>query len=216
MQWMSTGSGVVHAEGGATPRGQTHSGFQIWVNVPAKDKLKPPRYGTAKPEDIPQFDIGVNAQARVLAGEYPTTSNETAKGPFKTTQPVLIMDVELRDQAVVSLEIEDLYDSCMVYLYKGSGVIQQDRFEAKQVVRFGASAKNSRKITAITQANECLHFLIFAGKKLLEPIFWHGPIVMNTREEVISTMNDIQQRTFPPVKVPWNYKRSSEFPAEKL
>jgi len=62
-------------------------------------------------------------------------------------------------------------------------------FLAKQVVRFGASAKNSRKITAITQANECLHFLIFAGKKLLEPIFWHGPIVMNTREEVISTMN---------------------------
>src|SRR5210317_2005349 len=96
MQWMSTGSGVEHAEGGATKKGVFMQGFQIWINVPSQHKMDDPKYGTVPTQDLPLVKLANDddngkqvATARVLAGKIFET-----KGPFATVQPVEMVDLE--------------------------------------------------------------------------------------------------------------------------
>ena len=111
MQWVSCGSGIEHAEGGATPKGETTAGFQIWINVPPGRKMEEPRYGTNPPSDIPCVPCGVSkdngnmsdaASVRVLAGEA-----FGKRGPFATGHAkVTMLDFELLPGGITELELE--------------------------------------------------------------------------------------------------------------
>ncbi|CAK4189255.1 unnamed protein product, partial [Aphanomyces euteiches] len=116
MQWMSCGSGVEHAEGGGTAEG-IEAGFQIWINVPASKKMDDPRSGTEPTSAIPQVELAPGVQARLLAGPF----LDGRVGPFKTVQPVQMVDFELEAGSNLSFAIPDGYDTCMVYVYEGSG-----------------------------------------------------------------------------------------------
>ena len=108
---MSCGSGIEHAEGGATPKGETTAGFQIWINVPPGRKMEEPRYGTNPPSDIPCVPCGVSkdngnmsdaASVRVLAGEA-----FGKRGPFATGHAkVTMLDFELLPGGITELELE--------------------------------------------------------------------------------------------------------------
>jgi quercetin 2,3-dioxygenase len=216
MQWMSTGSGVVHAEGGATPKGQLVQGFQIWINVPADSKMQDPRYGTVPTDELPQQSIAEGATARVLAGHA-----FGVKGPFQTVQPVQMIDFELEPNSRISFDVEKGLDTAIVYVYEGefSGINQEQgaetaKVEAGNVVLLDASSDLRRGVELTTPANSFGKALLFAGKKLREPIAWHGPIVMNTQQQVQETLKELRSGKFPPVRVDWDYKRVASKPKD--
>lgn len=208
MQWMSTGSGIVHAEGGGTENGHVIEGFQIWVNVPSERKSDDPRYGTVDPGDFPVVEITQGVFARILAG------NAFGRvGPFKTVQTVQIIDFKIPPNTEVSFDIGPELDTAIVYLYKGSIAQLNGELSLKSgsVVLFDASHRSIRGIRLLSGVEET-EMMLFAGKKLNQPIAWRGPIVMTTQQEVAQTYEQINTGTFPPKRVEWDYKRISTKP----
>jgi quercetin 2,3-dioxygenase len=214
MQWISVGSGIEHAEGGGTPAGESMAGFQIWINVPSDQKMNPPRYGTEPPDSIPTLPLsttsgGVNV--RVLAGEY-----TGARGPFQTVQPVLLLDVRLQKNTLYDVDIDNLYDNCIVFVYKGRGEISSQEVTQYNVLRLDASHSFNRRISISSGISDEMNILIFAGKKLNQPIAWHGPFVMTTSREIEQTLLEYRRGQFPPVRVSWDYKRIATKPKDEL
>jgi quercetin 2,3-dioxygenase len=220
MQWISTGSGVEHAEGGASLKGDLVEGFQIWVNVPQQNKLDDPRYGTVPNDELPlvQLDAeeGGAATARILAGEA-----FGATGPFKTVQDVQMIDFELAPGTTICFDVKEGLDTAMLYLYQGrlnsvtnneGNTSSNDSIEEGHVVLLDA-ASDHRRTVKLSSASDCkAHVMLFAGKKLKEPIAWHGPIVMNTQEQIRKTLREIRTGQFPPKRVPWDYKTLASKP----
>lgn len=209
MQWISVGSGIEHAESGGTPKGEDMEGFQIWVNVPAARKMDDPRYGTVPPEDLPKLTPKAGANLRVLAGSVGET-----EGPFKTVAPVHIVEVDLDAYTSYDHSIEPVtLDNCIVYVYRGAGQIGGSDMSKHTVARFDASDAEARGIN-FTAGAEGLRAIIFAGKRLNEPIAWRGPMVMNTEAEVMRAYTEYRSGTFLRKRTPWDYKRLAAFPAD--
>lgn len=246
LQWMSTGTGIEHAEGGGTPRGARKHGFQIWVNVPAARKRDAPRYGTEPPERLPLLDLGTGVgTARLLAGPTATprvyedggaaatgdvaigVSPEGAaasdvpaappapRGPFETAQPVQMLDIELIPGARYEHAVPEELDNCIVYVYHGSTTLAGDtRAVAAREVALLDASDAARRVVDLTAGPDGAGMLLFAGKRINEPIFWHGPFVAASREELRAAFRAAQTGKFPPVRVPWDYRRASARPVD--
>lgn len=214
MQWMSTGSGVEHAEGGGGGGGGKMQGFQIWINVPSDRKMDDPRYGTVPTEELPVQEIAPGVTARVLAG---AAFNDASTGPFETVQPVQMVDFELECNSQVTFNVAEGLDTTLLYLYEGTltGVNEQDNDAASSiprgsVIQLDATSDDARHVQLKT--SDGAKVIMFAGKKLNEPIAWHGPIVMNTQEQIRQTFTELRSGKFPPVRVDWDYKRIASKP----
>jgi quercetin 2,3-dioxygenase len=222
MQWMSTGSGVEHAEGGASPKGELVEGFQIWVNTPSERKGDDPRYGTVPTQDLPLVKLLTNqdssgSTARVLAGEA-----FGVRGPFNTVQPVQMIDFDIGPDTIIDFDITDEMDTAMLYVYDGKikslNTANDDSnanvhsVESGHVVLLDASSSQHRAIRMTTPKDSKARALLFAGKKIGEPIAWRGPIVMSTKEQLMKIFQQIQTAQFPPKRVPWDYKRDASRP----
>ena len=214
MQWISVGSGVEHAEGGGTPAGQTTEGFQIWVNVPSEKKMYDPRYGTEPPENIPTFR-GDAVFGRVLAG---TVGDVT--GPFRTVQPVQILDLSLSPLSSLSPpssssythEIPSFLNNCILHVYRGAGTINGVVVKKNDVIHLDAMDPAKRGVTLAGSDAESLSLLLFAGARLNQPIAWHGPFVMTTDEEVQRAMREYRSGTFLKKRADWDYKKIASKP----
>ena len=170
-QWISVGSGIEHAEGGGTPIGQRKHGFQVWVNVPAARKQDDPKYGTVHPSAIPRIER-TGLVGLVIAGSVPDSG---IKGPFETQQPVQIIDFELEAYVDLAHSVDAELNCCLVYCYRGSGVVSgSEPIAAQQVARLDASSDEARTVT-IQAGPQGLGFMLFAGKRIGETITWHGP-----------------------------------------
>jgi hypothetical protein len=209
MQWMQTGSGVEHAEGGATEKGVVVQGFQIWINVPSERKMDDPKYGTVPTKDLPLLKLNENVSARVLAGHTLGTV-----GPFQTNQPVEMIDFELKNSAVAELDIGKGLDTAMVYVYEGSleDLNGSGPLQAGNIVLMDADSDEKRGLQLKTSSNSTAGAIVFAGRKIREPIAWHGPIVMNTQDQIRAAIHELRTGQFPPKRVDWNYKRLSAKP----
>lgn len=207
MQWISVGSGIEHAEGGGTPAGENEQGFQIWINVPAKHKMDPPAYGTEPPENIPFVTVSTGVTARILAGPF-----GDATGPFKTKQDVQMVDYMLEPGAAIEHTLKDTHDNCLVYIYNGSGDIGDAAIVQHQVAQMDCTS--AERTFTVRAGAAGIKFLIFAGKRINEPVAWRGPFVMNTYDEIERTMMECRRGEFPPVRVPWDYQSLAAFPPE--
>mmetsp|Transcript_14776 Transcript_14776/g.30567 ORF Transcript_14776/g.30567 Transcript_14776/m.30567 type:complete len:285 (-) Transcript_14776:80-934(-) len=219
MQWMSVGSGVYHAEGGANDKGEVSQGFQIWINVPKEHKMDDPDYGTVTNEEMPILEIGdkKGSKARILAGDAFEPSDPT--GPFRTKCPVQMIDLEMAENDTFEFEIADGLDTAMLYVYEGAlASVNGSEEKGKTVLKHGtivlldADDKDRRRICLATSSDVPAGVMLFAGKKLKEPIAWHGPIVMNTQEQIHDTFMEMRMGDFPPKRVPWDYKRWASRP----
>ncbi len=209
MQWMNTGSGVMHAEGGANEKGQRVQGFQIWINVPKERKLDRPDYGTVPPDQLPIQTVGEGVVARVLAGSMFDTT-----GPFRTKQDVQMVDFELEPGATIETTVSTGLDTAVLYVYEGSlKDANENAVENQSVVLFDADDESKRGIQ-LTASKEKTGALLFAGKKLKEEIAWHGPIVMNTHSQIVDTFKEMRSGSFPPVRVEWDYREISSKPVD--
>jgi hypothetical protein len=198
MQWCSCGSGIEHAEGGGTPAGDRLAGFQIWINVPARLKMRDPKYGTNPPADIPQHELAPAARARLLAGPL-----GEERGPFTTAAEVSIIDFELGPGARLVHRVPPGLETCLLYVYEGSAAVNGQEAPLQSVVALELLA-----------GPEGLSALLFAGKRLNEPIAWHGPIVMSTQEQLRETFGEMRAGRFPPKRAAWDYKRLADFPKD--
>lgn len=178
VQWMTAGKGVIHSEMPEQDEGRMH-GFQIWVNLPAKDKMQPARYQEFNAKEIPEVPLDNGGSARIIAG-----SLLGADGPVTkvATQPSYF-DVRLASNTKIDLPTTKTHNA-MVYVYKGSVVIEG------QTVKQGQLAQLEEGELARVQSTDAAGFLFLSAAAIKEPIAHYGPFVMNTKEEIQQAIDD--------------------------
>src|SRR5580765_1249659 len=193
-QWMTAGSGLLHIE--APPEelvvtGGLFHGFQLWVNLPAKDKWLPPHY-----QDIRAGEVGLGtshdagALLRVIAGEV-----DGITGPGSTHTPMAMVHATISPGAELSVPWRTDFNA-LVYVMNGDGYVGRSR----RPIRTGQLAVLGHGETITVGANAtqearhpALDVIILGGAPIREPIAWAGPFVMNTRAEVLQAYEDFQK-----------------------
>ena len=183
VQWMTAAGGLVHEEFHGRDFAKSGGMFemvQLWVNLPAKDKMAPPRYQGILDSEIPAVEIP-GGKVRVIAGEF-----EGAKGAASTFSPIDMWDLCLSSAPLV-LPLPDGHTTALVLL---RGTV---RAEGCETIREGEVALFDRKGTCIRlEEVEDATALLLSGKPIDEPIVGHGPFVMNTEEEIHQAIRDYQ------------------------
>ena len=189
VQWMTAASGIVHEEWLNPPfneRGGVLEMAQLWVNLPAKDKMSPPRYQEIVNAQIPAAVADGGARVRVIAGEY-----LDATGPAMTYSPINVWDVQMKASQSLDLTVEAGYTTLFAVLKGSVRVNGADTVASPALVildRDGTQAK----LEALTDAT----VLVLNGEPLNEPVVGYGPFVMNTEDEIMQAMRDFQSGKF--------------------
>ena len=183
VQWMTAGKGIIHSEMPTKKmmdEGGLMHGFQIWVNLPAKDKMMNPRYQDITSDQSPTIDKD-GVWARVIAGECLGIESS-----IDTVIPITYVHVKMEPSASLDKNLDTELNG-MIYVFKGEVSI-----EGKSV-KDGSLALLSTGSEVKIEAKEESEFLILAGPELNEPIARYGPFVMNTREEILQAIDDYQR-----------------------
>ncbi|MGZ0080057.1 pirin family protein [Methylomonas sp. YC3] len=186
-QWMTAGRGIIHSEMPQQESGRMR-GFQLWINLPAKEKMKPARYQDIQPDEIPLRALPDGGEVKVIAG-CAEIYGHAIHGPIQglSTQP-LFLDVRLPAHSRFSLPIAEAHNA-FVYPYEGKieiGAAEQLRALASQT----AGVLSEGEQIEIHTTDQSAAFLLLAGRPLREPIVQYGPFVMNTREEIDQALSD--------------------------
>ena len=182
VQWMTAGSGILHEE--KLPASERLLGVQLWLNLPAKDKMVPPAYQSIKNADIEEIKID-GGKLRLLAGQF-----EGRKGYTSKYLPLDYYDVHLDPQAAVTIPI-DHDRSVLVFTLLGDAYIGDELIKEKTAVKLTAGDAVTIKAT-----DKPAQVLFVSSVLLAEPVVWGGPIVMNTREELSQAFDDLKKGTF--------------------
>jgi hypothetical protein len=187
VQWMTSGRGIMHEEMPKRgPEGRV-TGFQLWVNLPAAEKMSQPRYQEVPTDTIPMVETD-GVSVRLVAGEF-----DGKKGPVTeiAAQP-LYMDVTLEPDASFELPVSEGH-SAFAYVLEGGGLFGEGEFvEAVKMVVFEEG--DSVHIEAGSDSH--VRFILVAGAPFNEPIVPYGPFVMNTEEEIRQALADLRNGTF--------------------
>lgn len=193
VQWMTAGSGIIHQEmPKGNPRG-VMSGFQLWANLPAKDKMMDPRYRDIKNEQIPEIKFENGTIVKIIAGKI-----NNIKGPVNdiVIDPEYI-DIRIPEGEQFIHEVKKGY-TLFAYVYDGNGY-----FDNKNEFKIGKNNlvlfEDGSKVIANAK-DDSLRFLLISGKPLNEPVAWRGPIVMNTQEELNRAFEEYHNGTFIKVR----------------
>ncbi len=186
VQWMTAASGVVHEEKHGTEfsrRGGVLEMIQLWVNLPAKDKMSPPGYQTIMSEQIPAVDLedGMGS-VRVIAGNYKEFS-----GPAKTFTPITMLDIRLKAGSRTRWAMPFGHTTLFVVL---TGKLSINASEDADTGSLVVVEPNGEEFQI--EAFEESSLLMLSGEPILEPIASYGPFVMNTREELEQAFEDYQ------------------------
>lgn len=189
VQWMTAGRGIIHSEMPQQEQGRMR-GFQLWINLPAKEKMKPAGYRDIQPEEIPAAALPGGVRAKVIAGTLQLDGRSIA-GPIGglTTDP-LYFDVELPAGASFIHPIAKGYHA-FVYPFEGSVDVGPPG-ATKRLPTHSAGVLTDGEGVTLTGGPDGGRAILLAGRPLLEPIVQYGPFVMNTREEVEQAIRDYQ------------------------
>ena len=202
VQWMTAGRGIVHSEMPEQQDGLME-GFQLWVNLPAKNKMTAPGYRDIAPEAIPEFDFAPGARIRLIAGSLRDPGREGAGARPGTgregavvrpdTAPVFA-DVHLEAGARVELPLPAGHNA-FVYVYRGElGVGARAAPVQARRMAVLETADGADHVTLACSADA--RAIVVAGRPLNEPIAQYGPFVMNTRAELMQAVEDFNNGTF--------------------
>lgn len=190
VQWMTAGSGLVHSEmpgADLVRNGGRLQGFQIWVNLPRRDKMTPPRYQEKKAASIPlAANQDGSVRARVIAGEA-----LGVKGAVETHTPILYVHYTLAPGASVEQAIP-AGQNAIVYVIRGAVELNQPAELAPEgrVVTFG---NDGDRVRIANPSQVPADVLVLAGEPLNEPVARYGPFVMNTKEELTRAFEDYRE-----------------------
>jgi len=188
VQWMTAASGVVHEEFHGQEFAKSGGAFemaQLWVNLPAKDKMSTPRYQEVLDKEIPKVALPNNAgTVRVIAGEF-----EGHKGPAKTYSRLNVWDVRLQPGGSAEFAVED-GDTVILPIFGGNvRVNDTEEVKASEAALFEQTGTSFRVENTGTDE---VKVLFLSGAPLNEPIAGYGPFVMNTQEEIYQAIKDYQ------------------------
>jgi redox-sensitive bicupin YhaK (pirin superfamily) len=207
IQWMTAGSGIMHQEmPTGNTKGQMH-GFQLWANLPGSLKMTAPRYQDVGGNEIPEITDDDGTQVKVITGEF-----WGRRGPVDgIAADPLYLDVTVPAGCKKSIKV-DTYRNTFAYIFEGAGkfadassprgillekeVLGQelnirDMSGNRTLVQFGTGDE-----IVVRAGPQGLRFLLVAGAPIQEPVAWHGPIVMNTREELHQAFDDLRNNRF--------------------
>lgn len=185
-QWMTAGRGIIHQE---MPKASKHMlGTQLWVNLPAKDKMTAPKYRDIVSKNVPVAEEN-GSRVRIICGTYKGIPG-AIQGDY--VKPIYL-DVELAADSEWTLDTEK-EDTLFVYIVQGDGLFQpdsEDIIKEKHAVLFSEG-----DMLQVRTADKGVRFLLMSGKPLKEPVAWGGPIVMNTQEELNQAFKDLDEGNF--------------------
>ena len=207
VQWMTAGSGIIHQEMPKAGKDKLLWGFQLWANLPAKDKMMAPRYRGVTSYEIPEKKLSSGASVRVICGTV-----DSVTGPVQD----IVTDPEYID---VSMPADTTFThpasadrTAFAYVIEGNAYFDQERnpfsheaignnyfdlkrdclLDTESLVLYG---RNDNEIEIRTEGSP-VRFLLVSGRPLGEPVAWYGPIVMNTQEELQIAFDEFEKGTF--------------------
>ncbi len=188
VQWMTAASGVLHKEYHEetfSKEGGIFQMVQLWVNLPAKDKMSTPKYQAIKNDEIPRYTLE-NGEIEVIAGEY-----NGVQGAASTFTSVHMLNAKLKQGTTASFNFPANYNTVLLVIEGSVTVNGEEKVPTDHLVLF----ENEGEDFSFT-ANEDAIVLVLSGEPIDEPIAAHGPFVMNKREELIEAFNDFNQGKF--------------------
>ncbi|HET6604567.1 MAG TPA: pirin family protein [Xanthomonadaceae bacterium] len=189
VQWMTAGRGIVHSEMPEQEHGRMR-GFQLWVNLPAKDKMTAPRYQELGPERIPVLEPAQGIRLKLIAGRI----GEVAGPIVQPATDPLYVDAHLRAGARVELAVPEGH-TAFVFVYEGAARVGEGTEAATVAARELAVLDAGNRI--VLEGREAdTRAIVVAGRPLHEPVARHGPFVMNTREEIMQAVDDFRAGRF--------------------
>jgi redox-sensitive bicupin YhaK (pirin superfamily) len=191
VQWMTSGRGILHEEMPRRGPSGRVNGFQLWVNLPAAEKMSAPRYQEISADSIPAIRKD-GAQVRVVAGTY-----EDVKGPVTeiAARPIYI-DVTLEAGATFQLPVPEAH-MAVAYVFEGEGTFGLGSAGEGAPVQSPRMAVFSKGGTLAVQAAPAgVRFMLMAGAPFGEPVVPYGPFVMNTEDEIRQTLAELRSGTF--------------------
>lgn len=190
VQWMTAASGILHEEFHSrefTRTGGTLEMVQLWVNLPARDKMGAPRYQTLLDADIPAVELPNGAgRVRVIAGEY-----GNRRGPAQTHTPVNVWDIRLHPGHEARLKVPEGHTLAIVVL---RGTVQVNGSEIAREAQMVMLDRAGREVTL--EANGEATLLLLSGEPIEEPIVGYGPFVMNSEAEIRQAVSDFNSGRF--------------------
>ena len=189
VQWMTAASGVLHKEFHETEwakQGGIFQMVQLWVNLPSKDKMSPPKYQAIKNSEMKKVDLGEKGFVEVIAGEY-----QNEKGPASTFSPVNLMNAKLKKGGKADFSFPANFNTAALVVEGSISVNGEKNVPTDHFILFKNEGENF-----IIEATEDAVVLVISGEPLNEPIFPHGPFVMNSREEIIQAFEDFNTGKF--------------------
>lgn len=207
VQWMTAGSGIMHQE---MPKGNAHGqmhGFQLWANLPASLKMTAPRYQDIQGSDIPVATDDDGTQIKIIVGNF-----RGICGPVDgIAADPQYLDITIQASVCKTLPV-DTYRRAFAYVFDGSaqfrdaslpsGVLVEkelageefnirDQSGNRTLVQFGSGSE-----ITVQAGVDGVRFLLISGAPIQEPVAWHGPIVMNTQEEILQAISDLKNDRF--------------------
>ncbi len=189
VKWMTAASGVLHKEFHETEwakEGGIFQMVQLWVNLPAKDKMSSTKYQAIKNSDMKMVNLGEYGLIEIIAGEY-----NSEKGPAETFSPIHLMNAKLKKGGKADFSFPADFTTGALVIEGSITVNGEEHAATDHFVLF----ENSGEDFSI-EASEDSIVLIMSGQPLKEPIFPHGPFVMNTREQIIQAFEDYNTGKF--------------------
>jgi redox-sensitive bicupin YhaK (pirin superfamily) len=190
LQWMTAGSGIIHQEMPKGDEAGVNAGFQLWANLPKAEKMMDPRYRDVHAADVPEVDCPGGARVKVIAG--------TVAGVQGPVQGVVIepeyLDVTVPPNAAFTHPVTRGH-TVFAYVFEGQGDFGPGKepgpHAAGTLVHYG----DGDEVT-VSAGREGVRFVLVSGRPIGEPVAWHGPIVMNTKEEIRQALHDLEAGTF--------------------
>ncbi len=189
VQWMTAASGVLHKEFHETEwakEGGIFQMVQLWVNLPAKDKMSSPKYQSIKNSEMKKVDLGENGLIEIIAGEYGDEN-----GPAETFSTIHLMNAKLKKGGKADFTFPELFTTGALVIEGSITVNGEEHAPTDHFVLFEKSGEDFS-----IEANEDSIVLVMSGEPLNEPIFSHGPFVMNSRTEIMQAFEDFNNGKF--------------------
>ena len=186
VQWMTAGRGIIHSELPEQEDGRME-GFQLWLNLPAKDKMRAPWYRDVATEEIPEFATDEGVRVRVIAGKSHGVEGAMQR---EVTEPTYL-DIELPAGATFAQALPAGHNA-FVYVYRGGVKVEGTDVPVQRMAILDNNGGDGVRFTAPAASR----VLLIAGKPLNEPIAQYGPFVMNSNEEIFQAVQDYQNGRF--------------------
>ena len=200
VQWMTAGAGLMHEEFHSEQFAKSGGLFemvQLWVNLPAADKMTAPKYQAIEAQEIPVIELENGAgHIRVIAGRYQADQLEY-RGPAATFSSVNVWDGELKAEHVHHIHVPVDHNTLLVVLSGEMLVNGMQKVQDSSIVLFAQDGEADIQLEALQDSK----FLLLTGQPLNEPIQGYGPFVMNTKDEIIQAFNDFNRGKFGEIAV---------------